>query len=98
MFGARALVHDPPHVIDLTPAAEIVHDIVDELDQLDGELAHRHLDALAEVDQLAVDSPPCGPPLVFLDERAVIAAEPEVAFPQAKELDDDGLRERGDGD
>src|SRR5262245_45841457 len=98
MLGARALGHDPAHVVDLASAPEIVHDIVDELDQLDSELAHRHFDALAEIDQLAVNPPPRGAPLVFLDERAVVAPEAEVPFPQAKELDDDGLRERGDGD
>ena len=39
-----------------------------------GELAHRHLLPLAEVDQLAVDAPARGAPLVLFDQRARIAA------------------------
>src|SRR6185503_20272892 len=64
--------------------------------QLEREVAHRYFFALAEVDQLAVDAPARRAPLVFLDQRAVVAAEPEIALAQPEELDDDRLRERGD--
>ena len=56
-LGARAFGHDLPHVFDLATAAQLVHHIVDELHELQREIAHRHFDALAEVDQLAVDAP-----------------------------------------
>src|SRR6185436_17208537 len=80
------------------PAAEIIEHIVDELEQLEAELAHRDLAALAEVDQLAVDAPAGGAPLVLLDERTVVLAEAQVPEAQAIELDDDRLGDGGDGD
>src|SRR5689334_18670030 len=93
---ARAVGQDLLHVVHLAAAPQIAHDVVDELDELQREIAHRHLAALAEVDQLAVDPPARGAPLVLLDERAMVAAEAEVAFAEAKQLHDDRLRERGD--
>src|SRR5256885_5632504 len=95
---ARAVGQDLLHVLHLAPAPQIVHDIVDELDELEREIAHRHLAPLAEIDQLAIDPPARGAPLVLLDQRAMIAAEAEVALAEAKQLHDDRLRERGDRD
>src|SRR5689334_16233446 len=74
-LGARAVGENLLHVVHFPPAPEIADHVVDELEQLERELAHRHLAALAEVDQLAVDPPAGGAPLVLLDERAVVAAE-----------------------
>src|SRR6266545_6588575 len=53
--GAGALAQDRVDVLDVLAGAELVDHVVDELQQLHGELPHRHLGALAEVDQLAVD-------------------------------------------
>src|SRR3984893_16924597 len=95
-FRAGAVRQNFSHVLDLPPAVELVNHIVDELEQLHGKLAHRYFLALAEVDQLAVEAPAGRAPLVLFDERARIAAEAEIARAQAIELDDDGLRQRGD--
>src|SRR6476659_2215792 len=51
-LGARALGEDVVDVLDFPPAPQVVHHVVDEREQLDGEIAHRHLGALAEVDQV----------------------------------------------
>src|SRR5262249_3275231 len=93
-FGAGAIRQNFPHVLALTPALEPIDDVVDEGQQLEREVAHRHLAALAEVDQLAVDAPPRGAPLVLFDQRAMIAAEAQVPLTQPVQLDDDRLRER----
>src|SRR4051812_37656433 len=98
LLSARAVADDLADVLDFPAAAKIVDHIVDKFEQLAGKLAHRHLAPLAEVDQLAVDAPAGGAPLVLFDQRAMIAAEPEIAFAEPIQLDDDRLRERGDGD
>src|SRR5262245_28007312 len=96
--GARALGENRPDVLHLAPAAQLVDDVVDNGEQLDRQIAHRHLAPFAEVDQLAVETPPGGAPLVLLDQAAVIDAEAEILRPQPVELHHDRLRERGDGD
>src|SRR5438105_1888097 len=95
-LGAGAVGENPLHVFDLAPAPQIADDVVDELEQLEREIAHRHLAPLAEVDQLAVDPPARGAPFVLLDERAVVAAEAEVPLAEPVQLHDDRLRERRD--
>src|SRR6266480_5444949 len=52
--GARPFGKDRVHVLDRLPRAQLVDHVVDELEQFDRQLAHRHLGLLAEVDQLAV--------------------------------------------
>ena len=65
--------------VDLFPAAELVHDVVHELEQLVDQLARRALRSLlAEVDELAVDAVARGAPLVLDDERAAVLAEAQV--------------------
>src|SRR5438046_1790858 len=96
--GARPVGEDRPHVLDLASAIQLVDDIVDELEKLERELAHRHFCPAAEVDQLAVEPPARRPPLVLFDQAAMIRAEAEVSRPQLVQLDDDRLGERGDGD
>src|SRR3954454_6208862 len=97
-LGARPVGENLLHVLHFAAAPEIVEHVVDELEEFEREIAHRHLAPLAEVDQLAVDAPPRSAPLVLFDQRPVVAAEPEIARPQPVQLDDDRLRERRDGD
>src|SRR3954468_8044753 len=93
-FGARPVAENLAHVLDLAPAAELVDDIVDEFEQLERQFPHRHFAPLAEVNQLAVEPPARGAPLVLFDQRAMIAPEPEIPETQAVQLDDDRLRQR----
>src|SRR5688572_13440554 len=44
-IGARPLREDRPDVLDLLAAPQLVDDVVDDLEQLDGEIAHRHFAA-----------------------------------------------------
>src|SRR6266446_7816648 len=61
-FGASAFVENRVHVLDGAAAAELVHDIVDEGQQLDSEIAHGHFAFLAEINQLALDAIPRSTP------------------------------------
>src|SRR5207244_162194 len=94
---ARAVGEDRADILNLAAAPELVDDIVDKREELERELAHRHLGAAAEVDQLAVEAPARRTPFVLLDQAAVIHAKSEIARPQLIQLDDDRLGERGDG-
>src|SRR5262249_44620467 len=92
LIGARALTQhrvDVPHGL---AALQLIDHIVHELQKLDGQLAHRNFRALAKVDQLAVNSPTSGTPLVFLDECSPIEPESQVARIELMQLHDDGLR------
>src|SRR6266545_2485377 len=94
--GAGALPEEGVDVLDLGARAELVDHVVDELQQLQRQLPHRHLSQLAEVDQLAVDAPAHGPPLVLADQAGQVLAEAEVPRPQDQELGADRLDQRGD--
>src|SRR4051794_16414955 len=67
---AGAFREDRSHVVDGVTAPELVDDVLDEIEQLDREVAHRDLLAAPEVDQPAVDAVTGGPPLVLLDKGA----------------------------
>src|SRR6476646_404653 len=73
--GAGAVLEDRVHVVDVLPAPQRVHHVVDERQQLEREIEPRHFGLLAEVDQAAVEPPARGAPLVFLDERPAVQAE-----------------------
>src|SRR5437773_10358672 len=70
-IGAGAVGENRPHVRHLAPAPQLVDHIVDELEELECEIAHRHFGAAAEVDQLAIDAVPRGAPFALLDQAAV---------------------------
>ena len=59
--GAGSLREHRMNVVDRLAAAKLVEHVVEELEQLDGESAHRDFRALAEVDQLAVEAPTSPP-------------------------------------
>src|SRR5215471_2973513 len=88
---AGAVVQDPVYPLDLVARAELVHDVVHELEHFPGELAEGDLDLLAEVDQLTVDAVAAGPPLVLEDQRPAVAPPAQVLGAQLVELDADGL-------
>ena len=83
-------------MVHVLAAAQLVDHVVHELDQLEGQIAHRHLGFLAEVDQIAVEAPARGAPLVLFDQRAAIQAEAHVLRVELVQLHDDGLRHGGD--
>src|SRR5947209_16926991 len=58
--GAGATTQDLAGVVDLVSGAEVVHDVVDELEQLVEEKPEVDLPPLAEVDQLSVHAPARG--------------------------------------
>src|ERR1700730_1234384 len=96
-FGTGALVENGVDVFDGAAAAKIVHDVVDEGQQFDGEITHGHFGFLAEVDQFALDAVASGTPFIFFDERAAVNAKAHIAGVEAMQFYDDGLRECGDG-
>src|SRR2546430_6267507 len=95
---ARPLADDRLEVLRLSAGPERVHDIVDELEKLHGQLLHRHLGLLAEVDELRVHSAPHRAPLVLLDEAGQVSAESLVLPAKDHELRADGLNERGEAE
>src|SRR5688572_22180253 len=97
-IGAGALRQHRMHVVDRVPAPELVEHVVDEPEQLERQIAHRHLGALAEVDQLSLEAPAGGPPLVLFDQRPAIQPEALVAGVELVQLDDNRLAQRGDHD
>src|SRR5207245_7926087 len=85
-------------VLDRLPRAQLIHDIVDELDDLDRELSHRDLRLLAEVDQVAVDAIPNRSPFVLGDQSRHVLAKTEVACAELQQLGADGLHQGGEAD
>src|SRR5439155_838392 len=95
---ARALTHDRLEVGDLATRAELVDDVIDKLEELDREVAHRHLALDAEVDEVRVHAPAHRAPLVLLDERGRVLPETEVPVAQHEELRADRLDEGREAD
>src|SRR6267142_3406089 len=96
--GARALARDRLEIADLAPRSQRIDDVIDELQELDRELAHRDLLGLAEVDQLCIHAAAHRAPLVLLDELRRVLAEANVALAQHEELCADRLDQRGDAE
>src|ERR1700716_1638308 len=92
---ARSFAGDGLQVLDLSARAESVDDIVDELEELDREVLHRHLGLLAEVDELRVHPAAHRAPFVLLDEARQVASEPLILLAKDEELRADGLGEGG---
>src|SRR6185503_13884791 len=74
-----------------------IEHVVNNVEQLQNQVAHRHFLLLTEIDHLAVETPTHCAPLVFLNQHAPVKAETEVLFNQHVELRDDRLKQRGDG-
>src|SRR6187402_2416260 len=70
--GAGAMLENPADVVDLVAAAQLVDDVVDELEVFEDEFALGHLALAAEVDELAVDAVAGGAPLVLHDQRPAV--------------------------
>src|ERR1700694_2508810 len=66
--GAGAMGEDLLDVVHLGAGAEVVHDVVDELEQLGDEVAGGDLLGFAEIDHLAVDAIAGGAPTGLIDE------------------------------
>src|ERR1700684_2419367 len=94
---AGAVFENRMDVFDGAAAAEIVHDVIHEFEQLEGELAHGDFGLFAEIDELAFDTVARGAPFVFFDQGAAVESVTLIAFVEAMEFYDDSLRERGDG-
>src|SRR6202007_823430 len=85
-------------IIDRLPAADMVYDVVHELEQFVDQNPRIDLFLLPEIDQGAVDSVPPGPPLVFVDQRPVVDDEIKVAAVQRVKFGADRLEKACDGD
>src|SRR5206468_2406149 len=76
--GARAVLHDCVNVLDLFAAAQLVNNVIDEIEQFQDQVTYRHFLLLAEINQFSVESPANGPPLVLLNQSAPIEPESHV--------------------
>src|SRR6266498_2920744 len=93
---SRAVLQDPVYPLDLLAGAQLVHDVVHELEHLSREVAEGHLDFLAAIDQFPVDSPAARAPLVLEDQRAAVTPPAQVLDTQFVELHADRLDQRRD--
>src|SRR5947199_10843092 len=96
-FCAGAFVQYGVDVLDGTAAAKFIDHIVDEIEQLEGELAHGDFRFFAEIDELAFDTIASCPPFVFFAQGAPIDAITHIRGVKTMEFNDDNLSYRGDG-
>src|SRR5580692_6887189 len=89
---AGAVFENGVNIFDGAAAAKIVDDIIDKIEQFEGEFAHGDFRLFAEIDQLAFDPIASGAPLVLFNQGTPVEAVALIAFVEAMELDDDGLR------
>src|SRR5690242_17999793 len=73
-------------VVDLRPAAQLVHHVVDEFEQLVDQGHALDLLALAEVDQLAADAVARGAPFVLGEQQPAVQAEAQVLLDELVQL------------
>ena len=79
-------------------AAEMVHHIVDKIEQLIDQHAGIDFVFFAKIDQTAIDAIAAGPPFVFVDQGAGILDIVHVLRTQLVYFHTDGLEEGGDAD
>src|SRR5262245_28661231 len=96
--GAGAVGQDPVDPLDFLARAQLVHDVVHELEHLLRQFAEGDFNFLAKIDELPVDPVAAGPPLVLQDQRAAVPPPAQVLGAQLVELDADRLDERRDRD
>src|SRR5271169_5911596 len=90
-LGAGAVFENGVNVFNGAAAAEVVDDVIHELEKLKSELAHGNFGFFAEIDQLALDAVACGAPFVFLDQGAAVEAVALIALVESVEFYDNGL-------
>src|ERR1700676_681712 len=90
-FRAGAVFENGVNEFDGAAAAEIVDDIIDKIEEFEGQFAHGDFGLFAEIDQLAFDAVASGAPLVLFNQGTPVEAVALIALVEAMELDDDGL-------
>src|SRR4051812_9075832 len=95
---ARPFANDRLEVPDLSARAERIHDVIDELQELDREILHRYLDLFAEVDELRIHAAPHCAPLVLLDQARQVQAKALILLAKYEQLRADRLDERGEAE
>src|SRR6185295_20200737 len=83
---SRSVAQNLVNVSYFLAAAQLVHDVVDEGEQLVDQGHAGHLLLLAEVDQLAGDAVAGGPPFVLVEQQATVEAEAEILLDEPVEL------------
>ena len=85
---AGAVAQNAMNALDGVAASEIVHDIIHKFQNLERQIAHGNFDALAKINQLAVEAPTHGAPFIFFDQRARIEPEPKIFRVQPMQFHD----------
>src|SRR5687768_8814512 len=96
--GAGSLFENGVEVLDGLTGSELVHDVVDEFQDLQGELALRDLLLLSEVDELSPEAVAHRPPLVLSDELGRVLPKPQILLPELQELRAERLDDCGEAD
>src|SRR5258708_563328 len=96
--GAGAAADDLQRVLDVGARAQIIDDVVDELEQLVEQHVEWHFLALSEVDELSACPEAGGARLVLIQQGAAVETPAHVLPVERPQLDGDGLKERGEAD
>src|SRR5205085_2779055 len=86
------------NMLDLFARAEIIDDIVNEIQQLANQIDHGNFFVLAKVDHLALQPVTHGAPFVFLNQHPAIQTKAKISIHELVEFGDNSLKQRGDGD
>src|SRR5262249_9216682 len=95
---ARSVAQNFMHAVNFVSATKFIDNVIHEFEKLRNQLASRHFNLLAKIDQLAIETVPDCAPLVFLDQHASVKPESKVKLDQLVELRCDRLEERGNRD
>ncbi len=94
---AGAVFENGVDIFDRAAAAEIVHNVIDKIEEFERKFAHGNFGLFAEIDQLAFDAVAGGAPFILFDQGAAVETITLIALVEAMQFHDDGLRQCRDG-
>src|SRR5262249_30279994 len=91
LIGRGAAVEDSVNVLDFLARTEWVEDFVNKFEEFADQVFYRDFLLLSEVEKQPIKAVAEGPPLVLLDQPAVVETKAKILVYQNMQLRDDGL-------